>query len=64
MVQLDLQTKKTSMLLGSVGLWAPRWSPNGRSIAAFTVDDSKLMLLDINTGHIWYRSPCRVSPFR
>jgi len=50
LLQVDLQTRKTSMLPGSSGLWAPRWSPNGRYIAAFTTDDSKLMLLDVGTG--------------
>ena len=48
--QLNLQARKTSTLPGSSGLWAPRWSPNGRYISAFTTDDSKLMLFEVSTG--------------
>lgn len=50
MLRFDLKTRKASPLPGSSGLWAPRISPNGKYFAAFTVDDSKLMLLDVQTG--------------
>jgi len=46
-VQVDLQTKQILQLPGASGLWAPRWSPDGRYISAFTADDAKLMLYDV-----------------
>jgi Tol biopolymer transport system component len=36
---LDLRTHRVSTLAGSTGLWTPRWSPNGRYIAALAVGD-------------------------
>jgi serine/threonine protein kinase/Tol biopolymer transport system component len=50
LVQVDLQTRQVSKLPGASGLWAPRWSPDGRYIAAFTADDAKLMLYDVRAG--------------
>ncbi|MGA9587256.1 MAG: protein kinase [Terracidiphilus sp.] len=46
---LDVQTGKTSPLPGSQGMFSPRWSPDGRYIAAMTSDSSKLMLFDFQT---------------
>ena len=46
---LDLATKKVSELPGSEGLFSPRWSPDGRYIAAITHDQTKLMLYDTTT---------------
>ena len=46
---LDLQTGKVSSLEGSQGMFSPRWSPDGRYIAAMTSDSSKLMLFDCET---------------
>jgi eukaryotic-like serine/threonine-protein kinase len=46
-LQVDVQTKQISKLPGASGLWAPRWSPDGRYISAFSADDSKLMLFDV-----------------
>ena len=43
---LDVQTGKVSPLDGSQGLFSPRWSPDGRYLAAMTSDSSKLMLFD------------------
>jgi len=37
------------MLPGSNGLFSPRWSPDGRYIAAITLDQKSLMLLDTAT---------------
>jgi Tol biopolymer transport system component len=31
---LDLQTQKSTKVLGSEGLWSPRWSPDGRYLVA------------------------------
>jgi Tol biopolymer transport system component/DNA-binding winged helix-turn-helix (wHTH) protein len=42
----DLESKKVSPLPGAKKLFAPRWSPDGRYIAAITDDSLKLMLFD------------------
>ena len=42
----DLQTGNLSSLPASSQLFSPRWSPNGRYIAAITSDSLKLMLFD------------------
>jgi len=57
---LDLNTRQVSTLSGSKGLFSGKWSPNGRYIAAFTYDSSKLMLFDLSTQK-WEelaRTPC------
>lgn len=46
---LDVQTGKITPLTGSQGMFSPRWSPDGRYIAAMTSDSSKLMLFDFQT---------------
>jgi Tol biopolymer transport system component len=46
---LDKQTGKASPVPGSQKMFSPRWSPDGRHIAAMTNDSSKLMLFDIQT---------------
>jgi serine/threonine protein kinase len=44
---LDLKTRQVSVLPGSKGIFAPRWSPNGRFILALPADDqTKLLLFD------------------
>jgi len=48
-VQYDLQTKRFSTLPGSVDTLGPRWSPDGRYIAAFSADLRKVLLLDVST---------------
>ena len=45
---IDLKTKRVSPLPGSSGLFSPRWSPDGRHIAAVTTHRS-LMLFDLST---------------
>ena len=47
---LDLQTKKITVLPASEGLFSPRWSPDGRYLAATTQDSKKLLIYDFNTG--------------
>jgi len=42
----DLTTRTVSPLPGARQLFAPRWSPDGRYIAAITDDSLKLMLFD------------------
>src|SRR5258708_36829296 len=53
---IDLVAKKArlaSTLPGSTGLFSPRWSPDGRYLAALSVEGSKkLMLYDFRT-HKW-----------
>ncbi len=46
---LDLKTRKASKLPESDGLYSPRWSPDGRYIAAIPLDSLKLMLFDLTT---------------
>ena len=43
---LDLHTHQVSVLRGSEGLYASRWSPDGRYVVATTWDNRKLMLFD------------------
>ncbi|HJT69836.1 MAG TPA: hypothetical protein VJ731_06525 [Terriglobales bacterium] len=46
---LDLKTHHVETVPGSEGLFSPRWSPNGRYIAALTPDFTKVMLFDFQT---------------
>jgi eukaryotic-like serine/threonine-protein kinase len=48
---LDLKTRKVTELPGSKGIFSPRWSPEGRYIAALTSAQAgfKLMLFDFKT---------------
>ena len=49
---VDLKTKQVTTLPNSEGLFSPRWSPDGRYIAAMTLDQNKLMLYDTDI-HTW-----------
>jgi Tol biopolymer transport system component/DNA-binding winged helix-turn-helix (wHTH) protein len=46
---LDLKTGKLATLPGSAGLFSPRWSPDGRYIAAMPLDQRKLAIFDRST---------------
>ncbi|HXR33593.1 MAG TPA: hypothetical protein VN830_07790, partial [Verrucomicrobiae bacterium] len=46
---LDLETRKPAKLPESDGLFSPRWSPDGRYIAAITLDSLQLKLFDFTT---------------
>ena len=46
---LDMQTRQVSGLAGSEGLFSPRWSRDGRYVAALTGDSSTLMIMDSKT---------------
>jgi DNA-binding winged helix-turn-helix (wHTH) protein/Tol biopolymer transport system component len=52
----DLATGTLSALPGSKRLWTSRWSPDGRWVAALTIDrDQRLMLFDVAKG-VWRRT--------
>src|SRR5262249_49769306 len=46
---LDLRTGKDSVLPGSEDRFAPRWSPDGRYLAALSITNDKLLLYDFTT---------------
>jgi Tol biopolymer transport system component len=46
---LDLKAQKVTTIPGSEGLFSPRWSPDGRYIAALSPDFTKVMLFDFHT---------------
>jgi Tol biopolymer transport system component len=46
---IDLMTKRVSPLPGSSGFVSPRWSPDGKHIAAITMAHRTLMLFDLST---------------
>ncbi len=46
---LDLDSRKTSEIRGSAGLFSPRLSPDGRYIAAMPLDQRALLLFDRTT---------------
>lgn len=56
---LDLQTRQVTSIPGSEGLFSPRWSPDGRYVAALSTDFTRLMLFDFTTQK-W--SPWLVEP--
>jgi Tol biopolymer transport system component len=48
---LDMKTHQVFTLPGSEGLYSPRWSPDGRYIAALPADNSSAALYDFETQH-------------
>ncbi len=46
---LDLATRKVSDVPGSLGLYSPRWSPDGHFLAAFSADSRTVFLFDLAT---------------
>jgi Tol biopolymer transport system component len=44
----DLERKHLTTVSGSEGMFSPRWSPDGRYIAALSLDSQRLMLFDVN----------------
>ena len=49
---LDLNSKQVSIIPGSQGLYSPRWSPDGRYLAALTTAQTKIVVFDFNRK-IW-----------
>lgn len=48
----DIQSHMISHLSGSQGMFAPRWSPDGRYITGESSDGQKLLLLDLRTKQL------------
>lgn len=48
----DLKTMRAEVLPGSVDLFSPRWSPDGRCIAALSLDQTRLLLYNV-AEHRW-----------
>ena len=46
----DIRAGKTTAVPGSEGLFSPRWSPDGRYIAAIAIDQRSMSLLDLATS--------------
>jgi Tol biopolymer transport system component len=46
---VNLKTDEVTDVAGSSGLFSPRWSPNGRYVAALSPDFTSVMLLDNKT---------------
>ena len=47
---VDLRTGAASPVPGSQSLYSPRWSPDGRSIAALSAPATRLAIHDLTTG--------------
>lgn len=56
---LDLAQGTVSVLPGSAGLWSAKWSPDGASILAKTLDSNEILVFDASGGT--WRSLVRVS---
>ena len=56
---LDFNTKKITTIPGSDGLFSPRWSPDGKHIAALSPDNTTLMLFDFKSEKwsTWLKEP-------
>jgi DNA-binding winged helix-turn-helix (wHTH) protein/Tol biopolymer transport system component len=50
LVILNLDTHQDTIIPGSVGLFEPRWSPDGRYLAAADFDTQQLKVFDLKTG--------------
>ena len=46
---LDLKIRALHQVAGSQGICCPRWSPDGRYVAALSADNQKLLLLNLTT---------------
>jgi WD40 repeat protein len=47
---VDLKTRRTAPVPGSERLFSPRWSPDGRCLAALSHDSRRLLLFDFQAG--------------
>jgi Tol biopolymer transport system component/DNA-binding winged helix-turn-helix (wHTH) protein len=46
---LDLDSHQVTVVPGSISLWGPRWSPDGRYLITESDDELRLMIFDFNT---------------
>jgi Tol biopolymer transport system component len=46
---VDLGSKQLSVIPDSLNLYAPRWAPDGRHLAALSADNKKILLYDFKT---------------
>ena len=46
LLRVDLRTRKVTPVPGSEGLYSPRWSPDGRYLAALPIDSRSIHLFD------------------
>ena len=58
LLRVDLRTRKVTPVPGSEGLYSPRWSPDGRYLAAFPVDQHGIRLFDFQKQEwtTWFTS--------
>ena len=56
---LDLNSKQVSIIPGSQGLYSPRWSPDGRYLAALSSTGGKIVIFDFQkqTWSDWVSGP-------
>ncbi|MFP5227595.1 MAG: protein kinase domain-containing protein [Acidobacteriota bacterium] len=52
LLRVDIETKRVTPVPGSEGLFSPRWSPDGRFLAALSGDSRQLLLFDFQK-HAW-----------
>jgi Tol biopolymer transport system component len=54
--RVDLRTRKVEPIRGSEGLFSPRWSPDGRYLAAFSMDSRSIHMFDFEkqVWTIWF----------
>jgi DNA-binding winged helix-turn-helix (wHTH) protein/Tol biopolymer transport system component len=50
---IELRSKRVSILPGSTGLFSPRWSPDGKYIAALTTDHPMKLMLFNTASQAW-----------
>ena len=59
----NLQTRQVAEVPGSSGIFAPRWSPDGRHVIAITAgDNANLMLYDVDAQK-WTKLDLKLSTF-
>jgi Tol biopolymer transport system component len=56
---VDLKNRRVEVVPGSQGIFSPRWSPDGKYIAALSPDFTKVLLFDYATGEwtTWLSEP-------
>lgn len=57
---IDLDSRKATTVPGSVGLFSPRWSPDGRFIAATPSPQAGMKIFNVATGQ-WSELPIKIA---